>query len=80
MKIRTITLGINMDSQTGNPEYPNVKEFFGHANKMFSEYNFESRTQRIALTPFTVSNNAEGESVLSTVEKVSLFTQYHKEF
>ncbi|MGD0552227.1 MAG: DUF711 family protein [Sedimentisphaerales bacterium] len=72
MKIRTITLGIDLGNQADSSMQHEIGSFFSKANELFSKYNFETRTQRIALPPFEVRNKTEDQTVLSTIENVSV--------
>lgn len=72
MKMRSITLGIDSCDKADISEGIDIGAFFNNANDMFSKFDFYPRTQRIVLTPFGVANETEKQSVLSTVEKVSV--------
>ncbi len=73
MKIRTITLGVNWGQEGEAALKRDIKSFFGKANEFFGKQGFESRTQRIALSPLVIDSGGNNKLAFSLVEGVSAF-------
>ena len=75
MRIRTITLGINWGQEEASTLGRDIKSFFKKANDLFAGQGFECRTQRIALSPFAITNSKDSKSTCLSVERISIICQ-----
>ena len=75
MKIRTITLGINRGREDAANLGRDIKSFFKKANDLFAGQGFECRTQRIALSPFAITDSKDSKSACSSIECMSNICQ-----
>ena len=71
MKIRTVTLGINWGQEGAAALECDIKSFFQEANSLFAGQGFGCRTQRIALSPFVLTNSKDSQSARLSIERMS---------
>jgi uncharacterized protein (UPF0210 family) len=75
MKIRAITLGIDQHQGDKAGLDRSIRSFFTKANTMFAEQEFESRTQRIALSPFVIAGSKDSQNARSSIERMSVLCE-----
>jgi hypothetical protein len=71
MDLRSITLGINTHEDAVESLRPNITRFFKKARELFSEQGIDSRTHRIALTPFSITNSIDVNKARGDIACVS---------